>query len=77
MKKIIDLIFGDFVVEKRKLSFLAKASDFLILLNIHVLCLDEGFDDFEICYVECLLVMYEFKNKDACKNFLANEVMHH
>ena len=42
-----------------------------------MLCLDEGFDDFDIRYVSGLWVMLEFKTKEACKNFMLNDAINH
>ncbi|CAI9278083.1 unnamed protein product [Lactuca saligna] len=47
------------------------------LLNLGMLCHDEGFDEFIIRYVSGLWVMFEFKSKEACKNFLNNDAVNH
>lgn len=65
------------MIEKMKISWLAKARDFPTFPNIHMLCLDEGFDDFEVCYIGGLWVMVEFRYKLVCKNSLANEELDH
>lgn len=60
-----------------KRACLVKARDFLTLPNIHTLCFDEAFDNFEIRYVGELWEMFEFKNKEVCKNFLVSDVTNH
>ncbi|CAI9276768.1 unnamed protein product [Lactuca saligna] len=63
--------------EKRKRVCLIKGMDFHTLPNLRMLCFDEGFEDFDIRYVESPWVMIEFKHKEACKKFLASDVMNH
>lgn len=60
-------------MEKRKHACLVKTRDFPTLPNLWMLC----FDDFEIHYIGGLGVIFEFKSKEACKNFLASVVMNH
>lgn len=74
---VIEVVSGDFIIEKRKLECLVKARDFHTLPNLCMLCFDEGFDDFEIQYVGGLWVMLEFKNKETCKNFISSDVIDH
>lgn len=39
--------------------------------NLRMLC----FDEFDIFYVGGLWVMFEFKHKEVCKNFVASDAM--
>ena len=69
------LTSGDFVVENNKRACLVKVRDYSTLPNVRMLCFDEGFEDFDIRYVGGLWVMFEFKNREACKNFLASKLL--
>lgn len=73
----IELQSVDYVVEVKYYTWscFAKARDYLTLLNLRMLCLDEGFGDFEIQYVGGLWVLFEFKMEMVCHNFLSNEAM--
>ncbi|CAI9260933.1 unnamed protein product [Lactuca saligna] len=75
--EIIELTPGDFIVEKKQTTCLIKARDFSTLPNLRVLCMDEGFDSFEIRYVGGLWVMIAFNSKTACKNFLSSITIDH
>lgn len=75
MDEIIELQSGDFVEEKRKHYYLPILRDFLTLPDIHMLCLNEVFDDMEIHYMGHLWVTFEFKSKEACQNCMANDDM--
>ena len=66
IEEIIDLSYGDFIVEKYNRACLVKARDFHTLPNLCMLCLDEGFEDFDMKYVGGLWVLIEFKSKHAC-----------
>lgn len=48
-----------------------------MLDNLQILCFNEGRNDFDIRYLGSLYVMFEFKSKDACKNFMSSDVMNH
>ena len=65
------------LLQKKNLARLVKAREFHTLPNLCMLCLDEGFDDFDIRYVSGLWVMLEFKTKEACKNFMLNDAINH
>ncbi|CAI9301814.1 unnamed protein product [Lactuca saligna] len=56
---------GDFIVEKRHRACFIRGRDFLTLPNLRMLCYDEGFEDFDICYFGGLWVMLEFKHEVA------------
>ena len=64
-------------MEKSKRACLVKARDFPTFPNLHILCLDEGFEDFNMRYVGGLWVMIEFNSKYACKNFMDSEIIEH
>lgn len=49
--EVIDIVSGDFVMEKEKRAWLVKVRDFPTLTFLHMLCMNEGFDDFIIRYV--------------------------
>lgn len=74
---IIYLSSMEFIVEKRNRACFVKAKDYLTLPNLWMLCFDEVFKDFDIRYIGSFWVMFEFKNKEACKNFLATDVINH
>ncbi|CAI9294632.1 unnamed protein product [Lactuca saligna] len=77
IQEVIELSFGDFIVKKYKKVCLVKARDFLTLPNLHMLSLDEGFEDFDMKFVGGLWVLIEFKSKHACENFVNSDVMDH
>ncbi|CAI9262390.1 unnamed protein product [Lactuca saligna] len=72
---VIVLDFGKFFIDNKKLACLAKARDFSTLPNLGMLCHNGCFDNFTIRYVGGLWVMFEFKSKDACKNFLTYDAV--
>ncbi|CAI9289609.1 unnamed protein product [Lactuca saligna] len=74
---IIHITSWDFIVEISKHACLVKARDFLTLPNLWMLCFDEGFEDFDIRYVSDFWAMLGFRHKEACRNFLASDVMDH
>ncbi|CAI9283608.1 unnamed protein product [Lactuca saligna] len=76
-EEIIDLFSGDFIVEQRQRACLVKERYFSTLPNLRVLCLDEGFDNFEMKYVGGLWVLIEFTTKNACNNFMSNQAINH
>ncbi|CAI9278348.1 unnamed protein product [Lactuca saligna] len=59
------------------MACLIKARDFSTLLNLRVLCLNEGFDNFEMRYVGGLWVLIEFTSTKACKFFMESNAMDH
>ncbi|CAI9296608.1 unnamed protein product [Lactuca saligna] len=73
----IVLDYGNFVIDNKKLVYLAMFRDFSTLPNLRMLCHDEGFDNFIIRYVGGLWVMFKFKSKEACKNFLTCDAVNH
>lgn len=77
VEEITELTYGDFIVEKRQRACPVKARDFSTLPNLRVLCLDEGFENFEMRYVGGLCVLIEFTSTDACKNFIGSAAMDH
>lgn len=77
LESIIALDSGDFLIDNKKLACLTKARDFSTLPNLGMLCHDEGFENFHIRYVGGLWVMFEFKSKGACKNFLECDTVNH
>lgn len=77
MGKVIEFHTGDFVVEKKNISCLAKARDFPTLPNLKMLCIDEGINDFDIRYVGGLWETFEFKTMEACKKFMAFNAIDH
>ncbi|CAI9283438.1 unnamed protein product [Lactuca saligna] len=77
IQEVIELSSGDFIVERYDRACLVKAIDFLILPNLRMLCLDEGFEDFNMKYVGGLWVLIEFKSMHACENFMSSDVMDH
>lgn len=78
IEEIIELTFGDFIVGKKKqTTCLVKARDFSMLPKLRVLCLDEGFDNFEIRYIRGLWVLIEFNFNNACKNFMCSTAIDH
>lgn len=69
--------FCDFIIKRRKCACLVKARDFLTMPNLRMLCFDDNCDDLDIRYVGGLWVMFQFKHKDACKNFMNSKAMDH
>lgn len=67
IEKILVLPFGYFIVETWKHACLVNARDFSILPNLRMFCFDDGFNDFEICYVGGLWSMFEFKSSDETR----------
>lgn len=63
-------------MENNKRACFVKVRDYSTFPIIRMLCFDEGFEDFDIRHVGGLWVMFEFKNREACKNFLASKLLY-